>query len=343
MSHSHDFFMTRDQIITRALQIIGAIDPGQDPDTDQIDTAALELNMLLKSYVNEGYLPWKYETLVLFPEPPKYARYDIYSGASAREWTTEDKLGWVEVTTDTSGSSFNSILVKSSSDSIYSPFNPETISVGDRLGIRMDDTDLAWRTVSSIGFVGDDTQINLDSSVEGSIEEGDRVYFFTPPRAHTLHQILNVTRRDDNDHDTPLHHISFKDYQWLTRKATQPGTPVQYSYRQDVVMDDGAWARQVTHFYLWPPPKDATYRFYILGTRLFHDLNEAEDTPDIPQEWLLALTWELASNLSIEYALDTEHENAIARKAGMFKEKALSASAEGSYIKFEPDLRFGDY
>ena len=67
-SASYDFSMNRDDIITFALKKIGVIPEDGTPSTAQVTTAALELNMLYKTWEANGLQLWARKLAVLFPE-----------------------------------------------------------------------------------------------------------------------------------------------------------------------------------------------------------------------------------------------------------------------------------
>lgn len=57
-SNSTDFTVTRDDIIKRALRLIGVVAQGETPTTDQITEAALSLNGLVKAWQADGMPLW---------------------------------------------------------------------------------------------------------------------------------------------------------------------------------------------------------------------------------------------------------------------------------------------
>lgn len=66
-SGSYDFAITRDDIIKRALRLIGAVAQGETPTTDQVTEAAFALNGLVKAWQADGMPLWaiKQKTLSL--------------------------------------------------------------------------------------------------------------------------------------------------------------------------------------------------------------------------------------------------------------------------------------
>lgn len=61
-SNSTNYSTTRDNIIKRALRIIGAIGSGETPTTQQVNDAAEALEMMIKAFMSEGMPLWKTET-----------------------------------------------------------------------------------------------------------------------------------------------------------------------------------------------------------------------------------------------------------------------------------------
>src|SRR5690606_35590947 len=134
---------------------------------------------------------------------------------------SEDNLVYSTLSTDAASSSTSIELVSLSG----SAFNTQSIDMEWNIGIRLDDGTLQWTTVNTLGG---GTIVNLNDALTGSASSGNRIYAYNTT-APIPEKILNITRRNDSDHDVPLHHKSLKDYQWLTRK-TQEGIPVEFSY-----------------------------------------------------------------------------------------------------------------
>lgn len=61
-SGSTDFSVTRDDIIKRALRLVGALAQGETPTTDQVTEAAFALNGLVKAWQADGMPLWAIKT-----------------------------------------------------------------------------------------------------------------------------------------------------------------------------------------------------------------------------------------------------------------------------------------
>jgi len=73
-SGSTDFSVTRDDIIKRALRLIGVIAQGETPTTDQVSEAAVALNSLIKAWQADGMPLWaiKQRTVTLIADTASY-------------------------------------------------------------------------------------------------------------------------------------------------------------------------------------------------------------------------------------------------------------------------------
>lgn len=111
-------------------------------------------------------------------------------------------------------------------------------------------------------------------------------------------QIMSCSRRSFSSGfltgettDIIMPSISFYDYQQLTNKNT-PGYPLQWKY--EPVTGSGI-------FTIWPVPMDQSNVLHFEYIRPLFDLTTGADNPDVPQEWLLAITYNLAALLAPAY------------------------------------------
>src|SRR5689334_6936622 len=76
---------TRDDIIKRALRIIGAIGQGETPTTDAVTEASAALNDLVKEWQTDGMQLWKYTTSSLITYVAGTKTYNIGTGATVNQ------------------------------------------------------------------------------------------------------------------------------------------------------------------------------------------------------------------------------------------------------------------
>lgn len=97
-SGSTDFNSTRDEIIRRALRIVGATSRGQTPSTSEVTAAAEALNVFVKTLQNQGINLWTWDeitqTLTASSTVDGYKCYKAHTSSATTEpgvgadWTT---------------------------------------------------------------------------------------------------------------------------------------------------------------------------------------------------------------------------------------------------------------
>jgi hypothetical protein len=101
LSASFDFTLDRDAIITRALRMIGATGAGQTPTADEISDGSLMLNMMLKSWMADGFQLWTLTQTSLTPVASQY-KYTIGTGGDINVPRPEEIFGiFRRLTSDT--------------------------------------------------------------------------------------------------------------------------------------------------------------------------------------------------------------------------------------------------
>jgi hypothetical protein len=92
--------------------------------------------------------------------------------------------------------------------------------------------------------------------------------------------------------DTPIYLIDRQAYEYIPNK-TNEGLPTQLFYN-----------RVDNEFFLWNTPENSTDSIRYWRLRRIQDVVAGIDTPDIPYEWMEALSAGLAEFLALKYALD---------------------------------------
>lgn len=153
--------------------------------------------------------------------------------------------------------------------------------------------------------------------------------------------LANVKRvywvqRRTGGNDTPLTDLSRQEYDELPRKASQ-GAPNSYYVDQQ---------RTTTTLYLWPAPDagaaaNTTIRYTY--QRVMEDADDLNNDVDLPQEWLEALTYNLASRLILPFQMHIADPNgaALVRQTAGELYAALSADdQETASAFFQPAQRY---
>jgi hypothetical protein len=135
---------------------------------------------------------------------------------------------------------------------------------------------------------------------------------FTPVKPM---RVLSVRRRvTSGATDTPLREMSRQEYFDQSNKAVA-SVPTGFYY--DPQLATGT-------LYIWPTASTATaaaQTLKITYLRKIEDFDESNNDPDLPQEWLDALIWNLADNLSTTYPINNPR---LAAKVERMAAKSLA-------------------
>lgn len=115
-------------------------------------------------------------------------------------------------------------------------------------------------------------------------------------------RMLSVRRRISSI-DTPMQELSRQEYYDLPNKSQQ-GMPINWYFDPQ---------RATRTLYLWLTPSTAiasTTTIHFTYLRVIEDIDALENDPDVPQEWLEALIYNLAARLGPEFGAD---ENVLPR------------------------------
>ena len=105
-SGSADYNVTRDDIITEALELIGVLGEGESPNAAQLTSSARTLNIMVKSWQNKVRNLHVLQDVYLYPDTSSLS-YTIGSGSSDKYGT--ELLKTAVATAQTSGS--NTLVV----------------------------------------------------------------------------------------------------------------------------------------------------------------------------------------------------------------------------------------
>jgi hypothetical protein len=94
--------------------------------------------------------------------------------------------------------------------------------------------------------------------------------------------------------------------------------------------------------YLWPRPSAATaaaMTVELTYLRRIEDFDGSADDPDLPQEWLMALTYGLAAELVLKYNVRPDIAGAIRERAAILKMALDSFDTEPASLFMQPEWR----
>lgn len=284
VSGTNTFSQTRNDIINRALSILGVKTRGRALTAEEVNEASDALNLFVKGLKSEGVYLWKYAEGTLFLTVGQEAYTIDGSTANATE-------SFTQTTTSAAASSAATAIPVTSATGF---------TAGYFVGVMQDDGDIFWTTVASVAG----TTINLTDALTDDVSSGATVYVYetkiTRPEA-----ITSARRRDSSGYDTPLNELARSDYFNLAQK-TVTGMPTQFYY--DKQLSYGT-------FYLYQAPDDATDTIKFTFQKMFFDFTTGTDNPDFPIEWAETLAFGLASRLTYDYGIDKTKAELIKRTA----------------------------
>ncbi len=313
-SGSSDFTRTRNQIIMRAGRLTGAIRAGSTMKAQDVSDCAEALNSMVKRWsATPGMHVWTTTEATLFPQVDQ-VRYALGTGSTDHATQTYYAT---EVTTATS----------SGATSI--PLDDTTnITALDYIGIVVDDGTLHWSTVASKSS----SAVVINAALDDDAAAGNAVFTYTTKIVRPLKIIDARLRNIASGNDTSLAPMLARlDYQQLPNK-TQTGTINQAFYDPQLSLG---------YIYLWSPPSAVTDLVPFTWHRPIQDFDAAGDNPDLPQEWIDALVYNLALMMAPEY--DTPRDKidgpfGIGAMAVKYLDDVAGFDREAESVLFQPDF-----
>jgi hypothetical protein len=284
MTTSADFTYNRDQIIRRALRLVGAIQSGETPGAQENQDCVDALNALVSEWQATGLHLWKESEGVLFLQPNQI-QYGL--GGSATDQAAITSTINASVTTAALTVGTTAIPVASTSG----------IVIGDHFGVLLSTNVLFWSTVSSI--VG--LTVNIASGVTAAVNSGAQTYDYTTRIIRPL-RIIDARRYYiPSGIETPLILLSRLDYRELPNKQ-DTGVVTQLFYDPQLSTGYG---------WVWPAPPDSLSRINFTWMEPIFNFNTAADQPDFPVEWFNCLVWNLAKEIMLEYDVPPQRASMI--------------------------------
>lgn len=307
-SGTNTFSVTRDQVISASLRLLGIIGIGETPTTEDYTNCSQALNIMIKSWAKKGLPLWVTEELAI----------PMIEGANP--YPLGPTAGYVFSVTSTGGTGYTAgtwAAVGGTTGTVASG----TYTVTDGA------PDVFTVVVPGTSYTTAPTSFTLSGAGTGATITGTIVGVTTPRPL----RIMDAFIRNPQGQDTTLLTISREEYESLGNKSTQ-SIPNQFYY--DVQLVNGV-------FYVYGVPSAEGYVVYATIQRMFEDMTTGANTFDFPQEWFQALKWGLAAELSAEYGSSMKMIPYYEQKASMYLDDCSNWSQEESPIYFTFDTRGG--
>ena len=273
-SGSSDYNRTAQQLFRGALRLLGVIQSGESPSHEEERDGIESLELMIKSLQGMGYRLWTFSEGTLFLT----LGTDSYQIPNSR-FVSDFRQA---ASTDDAPSGATTIEVGSIAG----------ISDGDVLGIRLRFDAIHWTTVS--GNPAGAT-LTFADAIPSAVGSGADVFAYTESTDLITVKPLRIEdiRRRISNQDTPIIEYGREDYFMLPNKINR-GTPTQYYYQP--LVSSGK-------LYVWPTGDSVDETLKITYIRPIQDFDNPGNTPDLPQEWLEALKYQLALRLAPEYGV----------------------------------------
>jgi hypothetical protein len=303
VSGSKDYSITRAKIIEGALRKLGVYDQGGSVSGDETSAAAQALNLMVKEWVARGIDIWLRDEVTLFLQPgtQSYSLGSAYMTAS-----------YVETTLSSAASTSATNLSVTSSTGM---------TAGDNIGIKLDNDNIHWDTIAS---VGSSTQVTITSGLASAAASGKKVYAYTTTAGRPT-KIVSAYRRDKNGIDTHVEVIGEAEYRSLSNKSSE-GPPVCVWYQPTLTTGT---------LYVWPVDGGANWDRIALSAQYYpDDFDAASDNPQFPIEWGNVLTWSLAAELASEYGIPAQEQRTLWQTAEFKLSELLAYDVENASVEF---------
>lgn len=336
-----DFAVTRNDVITEALEQLGALEEGETPSSDQITSLGRTLNMLIKMWQGQGVNLYAVrETfLFLFDGVFKYDQLD-FNGTTGLDVDRKhvyvsdyEKVAFSE-------SSTTVVLVNES----FLTGNPVASAViGDVIGIPLEDGTMHWAEISAVGSSGSFSKSytfasHALSSATAPDTTKDLIVAITYP-GRPVKVLEAYLRQFYDDSDRSVDVLSMTDWAMLTNKNSSTTTGVNnILYNREVTTGDlRTWGTIDTPYYclglvVQVPLLDIESDASLLGSGF-----------GIPQEYFAAFAMSLAEFNIPKYGVPPDTANYIRKLASEYREAAFSYDTGDVSVTFEPyDARGND-
>lgn len=308
------FNVTRAELIRMAALKLGAIGHADTMQSAMSDDFNRQLNAMVKRWSGTGIKVWTVREAVLFPAVSQ-VKYTLSS--SSTDHAAETYYATTLSAAEASG------------QTVLSATSTANMTVSDYIGIVLDDGTLHWSTVSS----KTSTEVTIASGLASAAASGNAVFNYTTKLVRPL-RIPNhegAVRRYtiSSGNDTPIGPpMARLDYHALPQKTTT-GSINQVFY--DPQLTAG-------YLYIWQPLATITDLVKFTWHKPIEDFDSAGDNPDLPQEWIDTLVFNLALAMAPEFDVPNEKVQLIAGLASQFLDDLSGFGREIESVYFAPDL-----
>ena len=306
-SNSTNFTQTRNEIIQDALYYLEVLGSEETIDPSDLQLCTRALNRIIKVWAKKGRRLFATGDAAIFLRN-SVATYTLSS--------TGDHASATYVSTtlaSAAASSASSLTVDSTTG----------MTVGDYIGIELDDDTRQWTTIATLPG---SNVITITTPLTGAAAAANTVYTYTTRLSRPI-EILSATRLNTDSLEKEIKFISREEYSNLVNKTVSSDPSLCYVDRQT----------SITYVSLWATPSNCKDILLIQYKRQLEDFDNAADNPDLPVEWLEALILQLAYNVRKAFGASPQKGRDIAEDLQQAIYDAECSDQESTPVRMCPD------
>lgn len=309
-SNSTDFSVSRDNILSDALMLVGAIGPDDTAPATWVTHAARQLNKVVKGLSSRRIGLWARKTGYVMPVSGTSQALLGPTGGHAT-------LSYTQTTLSSAAASGATSVVVTSATGFGASYY---------VGVELDSGDMTWTT--QVGAASG-TTITIAAGLDSAASSGNYVYVYQTKLQRPLRIVDAFVHNQTGSNDRPIQIVSKSEYDALGQKTSE-GSQNQIVY--DPQLDNGV-------LYFYPRFTNGKEILTIIFQRPFEDFDASGDTPDFPQEWYDALCYLTAVRLAPVYGMPVADRQLLKQEATEIFLLAEQNEPEEGSIRFGLDAR----
>lgn len=301
----NNFQLTATELGAQVFAELGMGQFGEGTQPEYYNLFLTQINLVVMEMITQGLHINTYKTGTLFLQPQQetYVIEDEYATNLyyKRQLTNDVAAGDIVMPVD----------------------NAVTVTVGDYIGVTLDNGYLFWTTVFAKDVIN--KTVTLSDVIPSAATTGNYLLNYTT-QIRQIKRIHQFWRTDSYVNDVPITMISRQEYDVLPYKTASvaSGLPSQAYY--DRSLPKGTLK-------LWTPPQNATYIVNFWYECVAAQMMVATDLLDFDPTYLPAVIKWTAYRLGNTFGISTERYQRIKAEAEELMESALSFDDEQTPVK----------
>lgn len=324
-SGSINYTQVADDLIDDAMHILGVLSPEETINTSHQTFALGILNKMIKAWAGKGIDMWAVEeaALIFDKDVVKYAMADK-QGAGSKKGSCISVDGLVQTTFSADEASGQTVLSVTSSAGMAG---------SDIVIIELDN---GSRHESTIASVDSSTQITINDALASAAASGNYIFAYAPAdEIDHPRDVMNVRLVNENGNEIPMRRLSRQEYMNLSDKTTE-GSPYTYYFDKLEGIDNISSSNPVMYVYTEPDNLREYLKYDVVKT--IDDIDTVgSDNFYFPDEWLEAITYNLAVRLATAYGKEAKLP-ILVPLAKEYLDDAIRNDSESASTKFYPEM-----